>query len=198
MQVRADEKIRDILARMEDSVTLGRLIRESRLKRGLSLGQLASKVGRSSSSVRRWERDEVAPAIGILPDLAEALELDEAELAGLCDRTMDDGDGPPTSNGLPPARPMDVTEVAVGATPGTQDPVEPEPGLPAQQSIGGGLLSDLSRLVLGSKPSWIGWVRGLTTAAVLIVMFVILIWAIGEFVDAMLEVLDSFDVGTAG
>ena len=68
---------------MSDTVALGRLIRESRLKQGMSLGQLAAAVGRSSSSVRRWERGEVPPAAGIIDDLASALDIDADELRRL-------------------------------------------------------------------------------------------------------------------
>ncbi|KAA3636310.1 MAG: XRE family transcriptional regulator, partial [Armatimonadetes bacterium] len=60
----------DTMTQMDDSASLGRFIRESRLKKGMSLGQLAASIGRSSSSVRRWERDEVAPAITVMPALA--------------------------------------------------------------------------------------------------------------------------------
>ena len=51
----------DILLFMNEATSMGRFIRESRLQQGMSLGQLAASIGRSPSSVRRWERDEVAP-----------------------------------------------------------------------------------------------------------------------------------------
>jgi transcriptional regulator with XRE-family HTH domain len=181
---------------MDDSANLGRLIRESRLERGLSLGQLASKVGRSSSSVRRWERDEVAPAIGILPDLAEALDLDEAELQRLRPgATVIDAD-PATIGNESLVGPTAVGETVSNGTRITHDPVEPVSRPPTERRSG--LISDLSQTIFGSKPSWIGWVRGFLTVAVLFVMLLVLFWALGELADALSEVLDSFDVGTAG
>jgi transcriptional regulator with XRE-family HTH domain len=181
---------------MDDSTTLGRLIRESRLERGLSLGQLASKVGRSSSSVRRWERDEVAPAIGILPDLAKALDIDEAELQRLRPgaTAIDDDPRPVGEKAL-----IGSTVVGETVSNGTriaQDPVEPLSHPPLERRSG--LISDLSETIFGNKASWIGWVRGLLTAAVLFAMLLVLFWALGELADALREVLDSFDVGTAG
>jgi len=181
---------------MDDSVTLGRLIRESRLEQGLSLGQLASKVGRSSSSVRRWERDEVAPAIGILPDLAEALNVDEAELQKLRPGATTIDVDPPIAGSEALVRSTAVGETVSNGTRITHDPVEPMSRPPVERRSG--LIGDLSRTIFGSKPSWIGWVRGFLTAAVLFGMLLVLFWALGELADALGEVLDSFDVGTAG
>ena len=87
---------------------MGRTIREARLARGRSLSQLAAAVGRSSSSVRRWERDEVPPAIGIIDELAargKAILLVSSylpELQGMAGRiaVMSRGE-------LGPAKPVD-------------------------------------------------------------------------------------------
>jgi len=65
---------------MASTGELGATIREARLKKGMSLGQLASAVGRSSSSVRRWERGEVAPAATVLSKLQAILEIEPAVL----------------------------------------------------------------------------------------------------------------------
>ena len=191
-----DGEIRDNLADMDESVTLGRLIRESRLERGLSLGQLASKVGRSSSSVRRWERDEVPPAIGILPDLAAALELDEEELQRLRSGSTTTTPDPPSPSQESTTRStIEGETVSNGSL--TKAHTTDVPRAPAPKD-GGGLFRDVSRAFLTSKASWIGWVRGIMTAVVLIVLFIVLLWALGELIDALRQVLDSFDVGTAG
>ena len=58
------------------SQTLGELIREKRLGRGLSLGQLASAVGTTAGGVRRWERGEEVPASDELAALADYLDID--------------------------------------------------------------------------------------------------------------------------
>ncbi len=181
---------------MDDPTTLGRLIRVSRLERGLSLGQLASKVGRSSSSVRRWERDEVPPAIGILPDLAAALELDEEDLQRLRPGANAAASDPSQSSEEPITRSTIEGETVSNGSVTKPQPAEVHPDGASKSA--GGLLRDVSQAFFGSKSSWIGWVRGIMTAVVLIVLLVVLLWALGELFDALREVLDSFDVGTAG
>ncbi len=196
MGVPADDEIDDILTRMEEPATLGRLIREARLEKGLSLGQLASRVGRSSSSVRRWERDEVAPAIGILPDLADALGLDVADLQRLRPSAVDPDTDPSTLGDRPPVESPVVPGAPPNGTIVTQDPLPIAAAPSASRS--GGILEDVSSAIFGNRESWIGWVRGILTAVVLVVMFFVLVWALGELADAVLEVLRSFDVGGAG
>ncbi len=70
----------DILSRVSEPKTIGELIRERRLARGLSLGQLATAVGRTAATVRAWERGQHSPAHDVLGRLAVALEVDEDEL----------------------------------------------------------------------------------------------------------------------
>lgn len=65
---------------MSDPNTLGSLVRRRRLESGYSLGQLASKVGKTAAEVRAWERDNEFPEHGILERLAETLELDLSEI----------------------------------------------------------------------------------------------------------------------
>ena len=65
---------------MSESKTVGELIRERRLARGLSLGQLATAVGRTAATVRAWERSQHAPAPDVLDRLAVALDIDQEEL----------------------------------------------------------------------------------------------------------------------
>ena len=45
--------------------------------------------------------------------------------------------------------------------------------------------------------SWSGWIRGLLTLVVLIVMGLVLIWALGELASALSEIWDSFDTDTS-
>lgn len=65
---------------MSDPNTLGSIVRRRRLESGYSLGQLASKVGKTAAEVRAWERDAELPEHGILDRLAETLELDVSEI----------------------------------------------------------------------------------------------------------------------
>ena len=78
------------------SQTFGELIRERRLGRGLSLGQLASEVSTTANQVRRWERGEETPSVEIQDALAIFLAIDRHELEVLAssidipDTTLDD------------------------------------------------------------------------------------------------------------
>ena len=46
--------------------------------------------------------------------------------------------------------------------------------------------------VFAEKESWIGWFRGIATALVLVLFVFVLIWAAGEFIEAITDVWDSF------
>ncbi len=179
---------------MANHEELGVLIREARLKRGMSLGQLASAVGRSSSSVRRWERGDVAPAATVLPKLAAILEIDppaieEAKMSGDVFQSEVPSD---TSDGRVSTveQPL-VVEVEASIVPTGQATEE-------RATRGGGLISDVWVALTSGDRSWLGWLRGLLTAGVLIFMLFVLIWAIGELFDALRAVLESFDVGSGG
>ena len=179
---------------MEDTLSLGRFIRESRLKRGMSLGQLAETVGRSSSSVRRWERDEVAPALTIMPVLAEALEVDLGSLEAK--RPVfagEDETGSLTATGERSGSTIEqpiVVPVATGVS---------EPANNGHASELGrnrlGVFGEMWNTVFANKASWIGWVRGGLTAGALIVMVIVLFWALGELLESLREVWDSFGSG---
>jgi transcriptional regulator with XRE-family HTH domain len=65
---------------MSDPNTLGSLVRKRRLEAGYSLGQLASKVGKTAAEVRSWERDAEMPEHGIIERLSSTLEIDLDEI----------------------------------------------------------------------------------------------------------------------
>jgi transcriptional regulator with XRE-family HTH domain len=65
---------------MSDPNTLGSLVRRRRLESGYSLGQLASKVGKTAAEVRAWERGNELPEHGIIERLADTLEIDVADI----------------------------------------------------------------------------------------------------------------------
>lgn len=56
------------------------MVREARLERHLSMGQLAAAVDRSTASVRRWERDDGLPTQEVVDILVLRLQLDPAEV----------------------------------------------------------------------------------------------------------------------
>ena len=51
------------------SRTFGQIVREARLERHLSMGQLAAAVERSTASVRRWERNDGLPTPEVIEQL---------------------------------------------------------------------------------------------------------------------------------
>jgi len=55
--------------------SLSRYLRDARLKRGLSVAELAQQVGVSLSSIYSWETDRVRPRDANLSALCKALKL---------------------------------------------------------------------------------------------------------------------------
>lgn len=173
---------------------LGGLLREARLKKGMSLGQLASAVGRSSSSVRRWERGEVAPAAGVLPKLGAILEIEPSVLD-----TARPESSTPSNEEESEASEKRVTTVEqppVQEAPSRDGSVEEEGQ--ERPARGAGLMTDVWAVLVPSDRGWVGWLRGLLTTGALILMIFVLVWAVGELFDALRAVLASFDVGSSG
>ena len=54
-------------------MTAGQLIRETRLRRGLSQARLAKRVGTRQSAISRLEADEISPSVETLDRLMRAL-----------------------------------------------------------------------------------------------------------------------------
>jgi transcriptional regulator with XRE-family HTH domain len=61
-----------------NAVTSGTLIREARLRAGLSQSELSERSGRDRAQIARWERDVVQPSFETLRELVRAcgFELD--------------------------------------------------------------------------------------------------------------------------
>ncbi len=59
-------------------MTSGQLLREARLRAGLSQGELGERVGRPRTQIGRWERDAVAPSFETLRELVRACGFDIA------------------------------------------------------------------------------------------------------------------------
>ncbi len=54
----------------------GDLLREARLRAGLSQAALARQAGKPTSVIGRWERNEVKPSLETLREVIRACELD--------------------------------------------------------------------------------------------------------------------------
>jgi transcriptional regulator with XRE-family HTH domain len=182
---------------MDDPDALGILIRSARNAKGLTLAQLAAVVGQSSSTVRRWERGEDTPTVDVLPGLADALDLDEAELASMVDATDVSPPAAIATTGVEVEAPRArttledeevVVEVANYFETTVPAVVPPPPPQPSR-------FGRISSAVWGRRDSWIGWVRGFLTALALVFLFMGLVWAFGELMTALKEVLGSFSTG---
>jgi transcriptional regulator with XRE-family HTH domain len=181
---------------MTDHQELGMTIRRARLDKSMSLGQLASAVGRSSSSVRRWERGEVAPAASVLPKLAAVLEIDPELLDRISSPTPRDTTDETGGLAGDEDRVSTVEQplAAVGTSGSSDAQVEPQQPSSSRDRDSDSRWSSL----MHSDRGWMGWVRGVLTVSVLIVMLLVLIWAVGELFSALGAVLDSFNVGSDG
>jgi transcriptional regulator with XRE-family HTH domain len=73
-------------------VTAGQLLREARLRHGLTQKQLAMRVGTTQSAISRIERDQVSPTIetlqALLAQLGEELVLGCRDVPSAIDRTL--------------------------------------------------------------------------------------------------------------
>ena len=93
------------------SRTFGEIIREARLERHLSMGQLAAAVDRSTASVRRWERDDGLPTPEVIDTLTVRLGLDPEEVAAAV--TTARGDEAPTVGEAVAHEPVDADPIDV-------------------------------------------------------------------------------------
>ncbi len=166
-----------------DRRTFGQTIREARLAKGMSMGQLAAAVERSTASVRRWERDQGVPAATVVHELTVVLNLDEAETVALAAAPLPDAPPPPS----PPAEPSDATRATSVPTTSAAPSVIP----PTDQSTGW-----VSALRDPEKP-WLGYLRATLTVVILLILAWVLIWALGGFLDAYSEIWESLWVDAA-
>ena len=192
---------------MADSDALGPLIRGARLDKGLSLGQFASAVGRSSSSVRRWERGESTPSADVVGDVAAVLDLDTQELNAMVASAHASEDAPEqrvttdTQADMVADSPvlaprvkttLEDEQAAVEMAPYFETPA---PVMPPPTQRPPSRLKRASSAIMGHRDSWIGWVRGFLTALALFFLFMGFMWAVGELLTALNEVLGSFSTG---
>ncbi len=54
----------------------GNLIKEARLRAGLTQSELGARLGKSQSVIARWERDDVSPSLETLREVIRACGLD--------------------------------------------------------------------------------------------------------------------------
>ena len=61
-------------------VHIGETLKRQRTRRALTQAELAERAGVTTATVARIERDEIEPRMTTLRKLAQALEVDPAEL----------------------------------------------------------------------------------------------------------------------
>jgi transcriptional regulator with XRE-family HTH domain len=57
-------------------VTSGTLIRQARMRAGMSQGELSERSGKDRAQIARWERDVVQPSLETLRELLQACGFD--------------------------------------------------------------------------------------------------------------------------
>jgi transcriptional regulator with XRE-family HTH domain len=57
-------------------MTSGTLIRQARLRAGLSQVELAERSGKDRAQIARWERDSVTPSLETLREVLQACAID--------------------------------------------------------------------------------------------------------------------------
>lgn len=59
-----------------DYMMSGDLIKEARLRAGLTQTELGARLGKAQSVIARWERDDVSPSLETVRDVVRACGLD--------------------------------------------------------------------------------------------------------------------------
>lgn len=84
---------------------LGPRVRQVREERGLSVRELARRIGCSASLVSQIERGLSAPSVGIVYSMATELRTSLDYLFGVDSAALADGNGPPSPAAPPPEPP---------------------------------------------------------------------------------------------
>jgi len=194
--------------------SFGRTVRYRRTKLGISQSKLGELVGRSTATVKSWERDQTRPNDPkVLGALAAVLGVDERHLFDKADveRPLFAETSPTVEQALAtlkppePALASDASEadreespqpdpepsrvkelVTVSASPAYVAPPEPFPMTPPTPN-----LADLSYMEDPSQRQMYR-VRTLATMVAVVALFVVFIWAMGEGLGALGEWWDEF------
>jgi transcriptional regulator with XRE-family HTH domain len=189
--------------------SFGQIVREARLERHLSMGQLAAAVDRSTASVRRWERDDGVPTPDVVEALVERLDLDRDEVEAVLG-TLGEPSGPSEpaveavdEPSIGEGDPIDVVPlVEVSATPASAWRSTPPPTAPTPPPLTTWATASVPVAVIEQdqtflqvlrdpdKP-WLGYIRAALTIVTLLALAWVLLWALPQFLDAFGELWDS-------
>jgi transcriptional regulator with XRE-family HTH domain len=194
--------------------SFGRTVRYRRTKLGLSQAKLGELVGRSTATVRSWERDQTRPndpkvlsALAAILGISEGNLYEKAEL----ELPMVEETSPTIEQALatlsppsPQPEPRDVIEraepstdgharaaparhlVAAGPTAGFVAPPDPYVQTPLTPNV-----SEVSYMEDSSQRQ-LYRVRNLATAVVFVALIAAFIWAVGEGLGALGNWWDDF------
>ena len=186
--------------------TFGRTVRYRRSKLGLSQTKLGELVGRSTATIRSWERDRTKPNDPkVIAALAAVLGVNERQLFGKADVDL------PTIEETSPTveealATLTAEHAAVGASSGgvveprpVPEPISQLAQLPAYVSPPDTHVRTPLTPTLGetsymedSHQRQVYKIRTLATMVALVALVVAFIWAIGEGLGALGEWWDEF------
>ncbi len=200
------------------SVTPAEIILRRRGELGLSQAQLAGRIGRAASTIRRWERGEAKPPTSIMPALASALQVAPRDLA-VAFGVEDDGTPAPEIAATPDVAvappPAPKTESAPPSEPSPEpdreQPITEKPtealavqtavaAPPQQKTQRRSPLRRAPALDPSEGLSYVEttrqrvryWLRAALTIIVGVILVIILFWALGELGAALSDVWDLF------
>lgn len=175
---------------MGDTRSFGQIIRRRRNALGLSQARLGELVGRSPSTIRKWERGETTPASRKdAVALAAVLGLDESEvLAGAGFEVEDSSPRETIEEAYASLRREDTPQAETEEPPVESAPIEPEP--PPESTAPPRVVPRAAPPVVlertgGGEPSYLedplerAWYRrrAVATAAVVIFLVIVFLWA---------------------
>lgn len=190
------------------SRSFGQIVREARLGRHLSMGQLAAAVDRSTASVRRWERDDGLPTQDVIDTLVARLGLDPDEVDEALGEVRGESVETDDPRSVEEGDPIDVVPLAdmsdvvgepeqplVSAAPVMTSAAAPPPptAWPTASVPVAVVEQDQNILQIIRDPDrpWLGYIRAALTLIVLGGLVWVLTWAVPEFLDAFGEMWDS-------
>jgi transcriptional regulator with XRE-family HTH domain len=160
----------------------GDLVEERRTAAGLSREELGELVGRSPTTIYDWEHGKSVPRQGaVFEALAVALAVSEEQLRAAA--TSEQGN---VDRAIHPAPPSVTPEIEpAGGAASLRRPLR----YPAAFS---GPPAPLSSYRHDRRQMVTYWIRGVLTAAALIALFVVFVWAFGALAQNVGAVLDVF------